>query len=186
MTIINLHGSKGGVGTSTLATLFALHLAKDASTLLIDPSGDCRRACGVTADESITMRYIQPNLNVVDHHDATWQLKPHFIHTVIDRGVGDGDLPCQGLNWWVLTNTYASLQRFISSDVWADGVVVVVDHRNALVRADVEATIGFKTPMIFIDHDPSFTRACDAGVLSARRPPATFTDTLTSLIEAVA
>ena len=162
MRIVNILGSKGGVGTSTAAAIIAIGLAHAGERVaLVDltGTGDLGAILGSDLDNITTCTTVPDTNNdqydfaIIDHPTATTRPEP------------------AGTNILVVTNCYLSVLRATKLAWRPDAVVVVTEHQRALNVADITAALGTpQTRMLVIAHDPLIARVVDAGLLADRFP----------------
>lgn len=161
MHTIHVYGAKGGVGTSTVATLIALdqHHTGHTVVLLADDGeqGDLHALLGQasTGEPIIFCGDLTSNVTVIDHGT-----KPPST-------LCDGDQVLL-----VIRPCYLALRRALEQNCRPDGVVLVTEQGRALGARDVEDVLGVKV-VATVPVTESTARSIDAGLLTshARRRP---------------
>jgi hypothetical protein len=159
-----LVGAKGGVGTTTVAVLHALELARSGQVVRLtanDPGSvdDLAAVLGVPAPEPGATVDVLPHLSLADHPSPEG-------HTVVDAGT-DTFSDHTGPVYVVLRNDYLSLRRALNVPRTTTGLVLLNEPTRALQRRDVEEVLSHPIAAELVV-DPAVARAVDAGVLSTR------------------
>jgi len=167
MDRIVLVGSKGGVGTSTVAVLHALSVAGTGRCVRLTataPAGveDLAVILAVPTPAPGEVVEIAPGLSLSDEADPG-------AYNVVDGGTdtfSDNDGPV----YLVVRNCYISLRRALLTPPTTAGVVLVFEPGRSLGRRDVAEVVG--VPILAeVEVTASVARLIDAGLLiSARRP----------------
>lgn len=162
MRIINIIGTKGGVGTTTVAATIAIELARAGERVaVIDQraNGDLEAVLGADV-ANVTIIDTVP-----DETDETYD------YAIVDHATTTTQ-PATGTNIVVLTNCYLSILHATKLTWRADAVVAILESHRALDRGDITAVLA--TPehrVVTIAHDPAIARTIDAGLLATRFPP---------------
>ena len=164
MDKISFVGSKGGVGTSTVAVLHALSVADTVRLTATTAAGveDLAVLLAVPVPAPGEVASVTPELTLGDEADPD-------AYTVVDGGTdtfSDHDGPV----YLVVRNDYLSLRRALLAPPTTAGVVLVVEPGRSLGRRDVADVIA--VPIVAeLAVSPAVARSIDAGLLvSARRP----------------
>ncbi len=166
-TDITFAGAKGGVGTSTVAALYALAAARSGQRIRLTATNapgveDLAAILGIPAPAPGDIAEVAPGLTLADHADPA-------AANVVDAGT-DSFSDHAGRVLLVLRNDYLSLRRALAAPR-TSGLILVSEPNRALGRRDVEDVLA--TPIVAEVHvDPSTARAIDAGILARVRPPA--------------
>lgn len=166
MTTTTFVGAKGGVGTSTVAVLHALELARTAPVYLsaATAAGIEDLACllGLPTPGPATDVTVVPGLTL-------GQQARRPIHTVIDAGT-DTFTDHPGEVYLVMRNDYLSIRRAVCSAPAATGIVLVAEPHRALTRRDIEDVLAL--PIVAeITLSSEVARAIDAGLLAITGRP---------------
>ncbi len=160
-------GAKGGVGTSTVAALYALQAARSGQPVHLtatDAAGveDLAAILGVPAPGAGHLVEVAPGLTLGD-------LRSPQATNVVDAGT-DCFSDHTGHVLLVLRNDYQSLRRALGAPRTTAGLILVSEPKRALGRRDVEDVLAI--PIVAELHlDPSIARATDAGLLARVRFP---------------
>lgn len=150
MNALRVYGSKGGVGTTTIAAMLAI---LEKGTLI---SPDARAVTGVTDGAGF------------------FTAKMGEGATVRDCGVASPDNPPEGNAVLVVRNCYLSLSRAKGLDLAAfTGVILVEEPYRSLNRSDVGAVLDPLPILAVVEHTAAVSRAVDAGLLATRMPRST-------------
>jgi hypothetical protein len=170
---IHLWGAKGGVGTSTVAAVLALHLARRRPVELRgstpEQAEDLRALLAMTTTEG--------PLVLGDHgHDGDGENRV----VVIDGGT-DHEAPAGALaSWLVIRPCYLALRRALIIGARPTGAVMVAEPERSLGQRDIEHVLG--VPVVAtIPVNTAIARSIDAGLLSAR-PPRLHLDALVACV----
>jgi hypothetical protein len=175
MKTIRIHGTKGGVGTSTVAVAIALGAAEQGVKVTLTGTtaftADLFAAAGVAQGERST---VNDNLVIVANTD----LVPASTEVlVVDEGVlqaeNDHDIYDRTKHVYVTNTTYAALRRTVNSRLVPTATwVAVVMPGSALVARDICDVVGSSNvgELVGMEVDPAVQRAADAGVLARRVP----------------
>ncbi len=155
-TIITLTGAGGGHGTSTIAAVFALHLAQHRPVRLITSDPEAMRSLiGPATIDNLTVSPDDTPGNagviVVDNSRITTTVNQPPGWLAVLRG------PC-----------YVGMKRLLNaSGCPPAGIVLLVEPRRALNAYDVTQALG--VPVVAtLDVTPSIARTIDAGLLASR------------------
>ena len=167
MDKIVLVGSKGGVGTSTVAVLHALSVADTGRRVRLTataPAGveDLAAILAVPTPAPGEVVEVAPGLSLGDEADRG-------AHNVIDGGTdtfSDHDGPV----YLVVRNCYISVRRALLAPPTTAGVVLMMESGRSLGRRDVAEVVG--VPIVAeVEVTAPVARLIDAGLLvSSRRP----------------
>jgi len=164
-TTVTFVGAKGGVGTSTVATLHAIALARREHTVRLTSTHtagveDLAALLGVPAPGAGETVTVLPRLTLADQPCADG-------HTVVDAGTdcfSDHDGPV----YVVLRNDYLSLRRALAGPRTTAGIILISEPNRSLTRRDVADVLAH--PIVAeLRLDPAIARAIDAGLLSSAR-----------------
>ena len=167
MNKIVLVGSKGGVGTSTVAILHALTVARTGRCVRLTataPAGveDLAVILAVPTPAPGEVVEVAPGLSLGDEADPG-------AYNVVD---GDTDTfsDHDGPVYLVVRNCYISVRRALLAPPTTAGVVLVMEPGRSLGRLDVADVVG--VPIVAeVEVTASVARCVDAGLLvSSRRP----------------
>ena len=159
-------GAKGGVGTSTIAALHAIQLARLGRTVRLsanDGVDDLAAIVGVPCPGPDETADVLPGLTLGEERcteaDAV---------NVIDAGT-DCFSDHEGSDvYLVLRNDYQSLRRALNAPRMTTGLVLVTEAQRSLNRRDVEDVL--TQPIVAeLRLDPAIARAVDAGLLTTAR-----------------
>ncbi len=159
-------GSKGGVGTSTIAVLHALSVVDTGRCVRLTataPAGveDLAAILATPAPTPGEVVSVAPGLSLGDEAD------PH-AYTVVDAGTDT--FSDHGGEYLVVRNDYLSLRRALPVPRTTVGVVLVTEAGRALGRSDVAEVIG--RPIVAeVAVTADIARCIDAGLLVSRRRP---------------
>jgi hypothetical protein len=167
MDKIVLVGSKGGVGTSTVAVLHALSVAGTGRAVRLTataPAGveDLAAILAVPTPAPGEVVGVTPGLSLGDEADPG-------AYNVVDGGTdtfSDHDGPV----YLVVRNCYVSLRRALLAPPTTVGVVLVTEPGRSLGRRNVAEVVG--VPIVAeVGVTASVARSIGAGLLvSSRRP----------------
>ena len=175
MKTIQIHGTKGGVGTSTVAVAIALGAAEQGIKVTLTGTtahtADLNGIVGVAQGE---LSKVNDNLVVV----ASIDLVPASTELlVVDGGVLEADNDhgiYDGTQHVYVTNTtYAALRRAVGTNLCPTARwVAVVTPSSALVARDIVDVLGLPSVGVITEMqtDPAVQRSADAGVLARRIP----------------
>ncbi len=160
-------GSKGGVGTSTIAVLHALSVAEAGRSVRLTataPAGveDLAAILGIATPVPGEVVSVTPALSLGEVGDPD-------AYTVVDAGTdtfSDHDAPV----YLIVRNCYISLRRAVVAAPATAGVVVVMEPGRSLGRRDVAEVMA--VPIVAeVAVTAAVARCIDAGLLlTARRP----------------
>lgn len=160
-------GSKGGVGTSTIAVMHALSVAGTGRRVRLTataPAGvdDLAVILAVPTPAPGEVVEVAAGLSLGDEADPG-------AYNVLDVGTdtfSDHDGPV----YLVVRNCYVSLRRALLAPLTTAGVVLVMEPGRSLGRRDVADVVG--VPIVAeLQVTASVARSIDAGLLvSSRRP----------------
>jgi hypothetical protein len=151
---IHVYGAKGGVGTSTVATLIALeHSRAGGVTILSAADGDhtdLHTLMGAAAGEDAVFMAGDPGdaLTVVDHGTTP----------PVDRDPGDQV-------FLVLRPCYLAIRRALGQNCRPDGIILLTEDGRSLGVRDVEDVLGVRVVAI-IPVTQTLARSIDAGLLA--------------------
>jgi hypothetical protein len=166
--------ASGGQGTTTLAAVYALHVADRArqrgntARLVSHDPDDMAATLGLpTGPEAGSPLHVISGLVVAAHIGLDGPAV--YDAGTLGPNVTRDDLP-PGAVYLVLRGpSYNGLRRIVNSALWADAIVTVTEPGRALTSADVREVTG----MHVIDgweHPAATSRAIDAGLLVAKPP----------------
>jgi len=185
MSTTTFVGAKGGVGTSTVAALHALELARHGQTVRLTANEPPRPGQASLARRDDWPRH--PEVSGVDDLATLLglpTLQPGEVvnvvpgltlagcrattgHNVVDAGT-DVSSDHSGTIYVVLRNDYLSLLRAHAAPRRTAGVVLVTDSNHALGRGDI--TNALHLPIVAeLAMDPAIARAIDDGQLTRHR-----------------
>ncbi len=166
MTTTTLVGAKGGVGTSTIAALYALQLAQSGQTVRLTATTDAGvedLACilGTLPPAPGDVIQMVQGLTLSDHPGTG------VDHTIVDGGTDcfsdhDGDV------YVVLRNDYVSLRHALNTPQTTLGAILVTERARPLRRSDVTDVLAYPVVAELVV-DPVIARASDAGLLASAR-----------------
>jgi hypothetical protein len=166
MDKISFVGSKGGVGTSTVAVLHALSVAESGRRVRLTATAtagveDLAVLLAVPTPAPGEVVEVAPGLSLGEAGDPD-------AYTVVDGGT-DTFSDHDGLVYLVVRNDYLALRRALLAPPTTAGVVLVAEAGRSLGRRDVEEVLG--VPILAeLPVTASVARYIDAGLLvSARR-----------------
>lgn len=173
MKVFNFIGTKGGVGTSTTAAMFALSVAANANKVLfVDATGtkDAHAIFGVVYGVRDSVQQINPSLDIIcDTRVAT--LPQDYEVVVVDYGrkPAGGPASIHGKIIMVVRNDYLALRNAMGVLSDADAVVAILEPGRALSEQDVCAVCNYDdVPVVSLPYDPVIARAVDAGLMCSR------------------
>jgi len=157
-------GAKGGVGTSTVAALHALQLARHDETVRLTANTtadveDLAALLGMPTPDPGEVVNVAPSLTLADHPDAA-------AHNVVDAGT-DCFSDHYGPVYVVLRNDYLSLRRALNVPRTTVGLVLITEPGRSLTRRDVGDVVPHRIAAE-LAVDPAIARAIDAGLLATR------------------
>jgi hypothetical protein len=168
MTNVLLYGSKGGVGTTTLALGIA-KITRAAMVVQITDQPDAASLAGDVEFEIVAVNDLEDAHaavtdaagDVVLDFGTRWRL----VENVRDVAVG-------GSGFWprllVVSNDYGAL-RLATQAPRPDAVACTLDTERTLQRADVENVL-HGLPVGFVHRDRAVERMMDSGTLGSRTP----------------
>jgi hypothetical protein len=168
-TTVTFVGAKGGVGTTTVAAVHAVQLARRGRTVRLtsaDPGGvdDLAAVLGVPAPGPGEVVVVIPGLTLADHPGPD-------VDNVVDAGT-DCFSDHRGPVYVVVRNDYLSLRRALTVPQTTVGIVLITEPSRALGRRDVAEVLHH--PIVAeVAVDADIARTVDAGVLANTRrlPP---------------
>jgi hypothetical protein len=175
MPVTTFVSASGGQGTTTLAAVFALHLAsqaraKDATVLLVAHDPDDMAATLGLPTARPYLADVVPGLQFIPDttvdHDA-WAVV--YDAGTVGPHVTRHDLPVGTIYQVLRGPSYTGLRRIVAGALLADAIVTVTEPGRALTTADVRDVTGLPV----IDgwkQEPATARAVDAGLLMGRLP----------------
>ena len=160
-----LTGAKGGVGTSTVAALHALALARAGFSTTLTGASDTELAdlagiLGIPTPE-------RPGIDV----NAVAGLTPSptaSAYIVIDGGTATAPDVAPTEHYLVTRPCYLALKRALASQRRPDGVVVLLEPERSLTRSDIEDVLGVRV-VATMAVQPATARLIDAGLLATQR-----------------
>lgn len=159
---IHLWGAKGGVGTSTVAAVLALHLARrhrvelrGSTSVQLD---DLRALLATTTTEGPL---------VPGDHGHEYDRETRVV--VLDGGTDHEPPPGAVASWLVIRPCYLALRRALSIGARPTGAVMLAEPERSLGQRDIEDVLGIPVVSI-IPVNAAIAWSIDAGLLSARRP----------------
>jgi len=166
MTTTTLVGAKGGVGTSTIAALYALELARSGQTVRLSAASaaevdDLAAILGTWQVPPGDVIQIVNGLTLADHPSTAAD------HNVVDAGT-DCFSDHTGAVYVVLRNDYLSLRRALNAPQTTVGVILVTERARALRRSDVTDVLAYPVVAELVV-DSALARAVDAGLLASTR-----------------
>jgi len=175
MKTIRIHGTKGGVGTTTVAVAIALGAAEQGVKVTLTGTtaftADLFAAAGAAQGERSK---VNDNLTIVANTD----LVPSSTDVlIVDEGVlqadNDHDIYDRTKHVYVTNTTYAALRRATRSNLVPTATwVAVVTPSSALMARDIRDVLGSSNvgELVDMEVDPAVQRASDAGILARRIP----------------
>ena len=159
-----LWGAKGGVGTSTVAALHALALARGGHpTTLVAADGDHGELAAILG--------MPEGRGPVDANAAAGVApgeRPRVV--VVDGGCDPALERAVSRRLVVVRLCYLALRRALATGMGGtDGVVVVVEAERSLGVDDVEAVLG-RPVVATVPVTAAMARLVDAGLLALRPP----------------
>jgi len=160
-------GSKGGVGTSTVAVLHALSVAGTGRCVRLTATAaagveDLAAILGIPTPAPGEVVSVKPGLTL-------GQVADPDAYTVVDAGT-DRFSDHDGSLHLIVRNDYPSLRRALPVPRMTVGVVLVTEAGRALGRSDVAEVIG--RPIVAeVAVTADIARCIDAGLLVSRRRP---------------
>jgi hypothetical protein len=158
-------GAKGGVGTSTVAALHAIQLARLGHTVRLsanDGIDDIAAIVGVPCPAPNDTTKVLPGLTLAEQRCTD-------IDTI---NVVDADSDCftdhDGSVYLVLRNDYLSLRRALNAPRPTTGLILVTEAQRPLTRRNVEDVLP-QPIVVELRLDPGIARAVDAGLLTTAR-----------------
>ncbi len=165
-TTVTFIGAKGGVGTSTVAAMYALTVARRSDRLVRLTAShdagveDLAALLAVPTPGHQGVVEAGPGLTLADHVDA------NYIN-VVDGGTSRFS-DDQGAVYVVLRNDYLSLRRALDVPRTTLGAILLSEPKRSLGRRDVEDVLSY--PVVAEIHvEPAIARLVDAGLLATAR-----------------
>lgn len=162
MTIetISFTGARGGSGTTTIATTFALHYA----TQLVGCTSDIAHVTGTQPGEPLNAGLVV-NPTVEDRDGLT----------VIDAGTIRHPreyIPAANHRSYLVVRgpSYEGLRTFTETELHFDAAIVLHEPWRALGMKDAQTALNMPIEAV-VDHDPSISRLVDAGLMITRIKP---------------
>ena len=158
-------GAKGGVGTSTVAALHALALARaGAPTTLTATSGvQLADLAALLAVPSVDGTHIDVNAA------ANLAACPTARAAIVIDGGTDADPELAvSEHYLVIRPCYLALRRAMGKVAGAQGIVLVAEPERSLTAADVEDVLGLPV-VATLAVQAATARVLDAGLLTAQR-----------------
>ena len=169
--LVTCWSTKGGSGTTVIATLASLHAAqgRDRPVLLVDLCGDLPAVFGSAEKSSGVGEWLRSELAPRSPGGGVGGVTAHR-----DGELGEDDLRGRRAaeadrSVLVTRACYLALRRTVSLPVRPSGVVLVSEAGRALTRSDCERAIGAPV-LATVAVDPDIARAVDAGMLRTRVP----------------
>ncbi|MCA1697989.1 MAG: hypothetical protein LC790_03430 [Actinobacteria bacterium] len=165
-TIVTFVGAKGGVGTSTIAALHAIQLARLGRTVRLsanDAVDDLAAIVGVPCPGPDETARVLPGLTLGEERCTDTD-----AINVIDAGTDCFSGHDGSAVYLVIRNDYQSLRRALNAPRTTTGLVLVTEAQRSLNRRDVEDVLA-QTIVAELRLDPAIARAVDAGLLSTAR-----------------
>jgi len=164
-TTVTLIGAKGGVGTSTVAAMYALTVARTGQPVRLSASGpagveDLATILAVPVPGPGQSVEVGPGLTLADHtaEDCT---------NVID-GDTDRFSDHEGSVYVVLRNDIQSLRRALDVPRTTVGAILLIEAKRALGARDAADVLSY--PIVAeLQVDPAIARLVDAGLLATGR-----------------
>ncbi len=165
-TTTTLVGAKGGVGTSTIAALYALQLARSGQTVRLsatDAAGvdDLAVILGSWQVPPGDVVQIMDGLTLADHPDAT------VDHNVVDAGT-DCFSDHVGAVYVIVRNEFLALRRALNAPQTTVGAILITEPARPLRPRDVTDVLAYPVVAELVV-DPALARASDAGLLATAR-----------------
>jgi cellulose biosynthesis protein BcsQ len=157
-------GAKGGVGTSTVAALHALALARAGFSTMLTATTDVQ-----LGDLAALLGIPNPRERLIDVN-ATAALAPlpgAGAVVVIDAGTEADPQVAVSEHYLVVRPCYLALRRAMVDLGRPQGIVLVAEPERSLTRADVEDVLGLAV-VATLAVQPSTARLLDAGLLAAQ------------------
>ena len=172
---VHFWGAKGGVGTSTVAVLHAVALARagypTTLTGLPPQLGDLAALLAVPISDDAPL-----DVNAIIATAPTPALRQY---AVVDGGTDPGRGLSPSERYLVVRPCYLALRRATETGVaGTHGIVLVVEAQRSLGQADVEDVLGLPV-VATMDVTSTVARSIDAGLIAARRgsrPPLRWVD----------
>lgn len=164
-TTVYFWGAKGGVGTSTVATLHALALARAGyPTTLAAVRPQIADLVGLLAVPTPTDTVLDVNtITAIPPAPALWP------HVVIDGGTDPPPSLPLSQRYLVTRPCYLALRRATETGVGGtQGIVLVTEAQRSLGWADVEHVLGLPV-VATMDLTATTARCIDAGLMAASR-----------------
>lgn len=172
MQIVNVLGSKGGVGTSTMAAMIAAALIADGSRVVVV---DATATGDITAIDASGLLHVCVDMPTNDETEQIdFLIVDHPTHkpesSTVSNPVSDHCVET-GINLLVTTNRYLPLLRAIAVRHAIHGLVVVRHHDSHLNINDVLTVVAI-TPerTLVVPFDPAIANLNDAGRLLSHTP----------------
>lgn len=170
MTVqINLYSHKGGSGTSTIAAMSALVLARTEPTALLTTDADTHALIGVPHDgEDGGYTTVTQNLTIALNRAVL--ANESFVRDWGTIGVDDDLLGDVTPSYLVMRGPcYLALRKAAMSNHRPDGIVLLAEPGRSLGESEVRDVTGLPVVASF-PYDPAVSRIIDAGLLSTRIP----------------
>ena len=157
-TIIHLWGAKGGVGTSTVAAVVALHLAR-------------RQPVELRANDTAGLNELRAILGIPAGEGPVALGREHDGHTavVIDGGTDPQPPPDATASFLVTRACYLAIRRALAAGARPRGIVLIAEPERSLCARDIEDVLDADV-IATIPVSPTVARAVDAGLIAARPP----------------
>lgn len=165
-TTVTFAGAKGGVGTTTVAALHALAMARRGRAVRITSTTsagveDLAAVLGVPNPSSAEHVEVLPGLTLAGEPCPE-------SYNVVDAGTELLPAPDHGPLYAVVRNDYLSLRRALAAVAATTGIVLVVEPNRSLTHRDVVEVLG-RPISAEIKLDAAVAWAVDAGLLSTAR-----------------
>ncbi|HET7488806.1 MAG TPA: hypothetical protein VFJ85_12830 [Acidimicrobiales bacterium] len=163
-TTLHLWGAKGGVGTTTVAALYALALARAGHPTRL------RTADGDVGDLAAVLGLPDAD-GPLDVNAATAAPSSlGSVVTVVDGGTDAAPATAVTRRLVVVRPCYLALRRALRAGLaGTDGAVLVAEPQRSLAAADVEDVLGLAV-VATVAVTAEMARLLDAGLLAARTP----------------
>ncbi len=152
MIAINVYSPKGGVGTTTIASMLALYLSQDHYVGLVsrDPDSSCA-ALGFPG--SASPYKVKHGLTVSD------QMVPDVDFTVMDSRA---HVAAADINILIVQNTYMCLRKALNCKF--DLIVAQMIPGSSLSLDDIRSITGYNDNGVIMNWDVQGARTLDAGL----------------------
>ena len=169
MKAINVISGKGGVGCTATASVIALSLAERGHRVLITGTEDVASILGAPSisDEVRVAPFIKGELFYSRVEQGDYEF--------VVRDIGKGELPSDGLPVICYANDYMALKNILPilenlRSTEREFRLVGIIQKDRALNEDDCASVVRDDETFWINHDPSISRAHDAGLLATRFP----------------